>query len=127
MAAVLTAQFVFGCALFNWRNEDLPAGRNVKTIVFPVRLLKYSKISCTQEYENVELSGTLINGSPYTLPNVGVQTTIFFAGETPTREFILSTTPSTLLPSDTATFTLTAIVDDPVARVELHAVWDQPK
>jgi hypothetical protein len=143
MATLLGAQLVFGCGTFG-RNEALPEGRNVKTVTFPVRHLKYTDIECRQEYEHVELSGTITNASPYRLIDVGANVIIFFAETIPphkitghptfpipstpssggaVKEISVTATPSVLLPADTATFEMSAEVDEPVARIEVHGVW----
>lgn len=142
---LLSAQFVFGCSMFD-TNDALPEGRNVKTVTFPVRHLKYTDIECRQEYENVELSGTITNSSPYELTDVGADIIIFFAeAEVPrkitglrkypstpppdptgnVRKVSVAATPSVLLPSDTATFKMNAEVEEAVARIEVHGVWTQ--
>jgi hypothetical protein len=125
IATLLCVQFVIGCNPFNRRDESLPAGRNVKVVVFPVRHLKYSGVTCRQEYEDVNLSGTMTNSSPYKLTGVHIEALIFFAGETATRRVAIATAPSTLRPSDSATFEMNALVEDPVARIELHPAWDK--
>ena len=145
VATLLSAQLVFGCSMFD-KNDALPEGRNVKTVTFPVRHLKYADIKCRQEYENVELSGTITNSSPYELTDVGANIIIFFAeNEVPhkitglapltspfpsgstgkVRKISVPATPSVLLPSDTATFKMNAEVEEPVARIEIHGVWIQ--
>lgn len=143
VAALLSAQLVLGCSMFDTK-DALPEGRNVKTITFPVRHLKYADIKCRQEYENVELSGTITNSSPYELTDVGANIIIFFAENaapdkitglkpltstsTPesrakVQKVSVSATPSVLLPSATATFKMNAEVEEPVARIEVHGVW----
>jgi hypothetical protein len=111
--------------MFDWKDESLPEGRKVKTIMFPVRHLTSSDIESRQEYENVTLSGTISNASPYTLTGVRMDVILFFAGDVAARKIAIETLPSTLTPSDSATFELTEIVEDPVARIELHPVWDK--
>ena len=125
VAALLCVQFVLGCNPFDRRDESLPEGRSVKTIMFPVRHLRYSGVTCRQEYENVTLSGTVTNASPYTLTGLHVKVILFFAGEGKARKVAIGTMPSTLMPSDSATFEMTAEVEDPVARVELHPSWNK--
>ena len=120
---LLAAQFVIGCAT---TNEDLPAGREVKTVDFPKRHVKFSDISCRQEYEQVNLSGTLTNVSPYELSYVVVEVKMLFAGEAPFAVFAILTDPPALLPGDTAEFSLETEVEVPVAVVELHALFEQP-
>ena len=125
MATLLCAQFILGCNPFNRRDESLPEGRNVKTVMFPVRHLRYSDITSRQEYEDVTLSGTVTNTSPYTLTGVHMKVILFFAGDSSARKVAIGTMPSTLAPSDSATFKMTAEVEDPVARIELHPAWDK--
>jgi hypothetical protein len=122
---LLGAQLLFGCALFDRKNEDLPEKRKVKTVVFPVRHFKYNAIDCRQEYEEVDLSGSMTNVSPYTLSNVRVYTKIFFAGNASTRMLILATDPPTILPGEEASFHFTETVEDPVASVEIHTLVDR--
>ncbi len=121
----LMLQAAVGCALFDQTNEELPSGRVVKTVDFPIRHLKFSDISCRQEYEDVELSGTLRNASPYELSNVAVEVKMLFAGEVPFEIFIIPTDPPTLLPGGTGEFSLETEVEDPVALVELHVLFEQ--
>ncbi len=125
MATLLCAQFALGCNIFDRKDESLPAGRNVKVVLFPVRHLRYSGVACRQEYEDVQLSGTITNSSPYRLTDLRINVLIFFAGDIRTERIAIPTTPSSLLPSDSATFEMTSIVEDPVARIELHAAWNK--
>ena len=127
VAALLSAHLVLGCDTFGKDKTLLPEGRNVKVVEFPVRHLRHSDTTCRQEFKNVELSGTVTNLSPYRLTNVRINVITFFAGDIKAEKITILTTPSSLLPSDSATFEMTSIVEDPVARIELHAAWDEVK
>lgn len=126
-AALLSAYLVLGCDTFGMGKTLLPEGRNVKVVAFPVRHLRHSDTICRQEFENVELSGTVTNLSPYRLTNVRINIIIFFAGDIKAEKITVLTTPSSLLPADSATFEMISIVEDPVARIELHAAWNEVK
>jgi len=122
---LIGAQFLFGCAMFDRKNDDLPEARRVRTIVFPVRHFKYNAINCRQEYENLDLSGSMTNVSPYTLSNVRVYSKIFFAGNASSRILVLATSPPTVLPGEQASFYFNETVEDPVASVEIHTLLDR--
>ena len=57
--AILMAQLVSGCAGTDTKNENLPQLRRVRTVLFPVRHLKIANVGCTQESENMNLSGSI--------------------------------------------------------------------
>lgn len=118
---------VMACSLWDRKNKDLPEKRKVKTVVFPVRVLKFENLTCTQQFENLEFSGTVINISPISLLNLRIQVEVFMAGEDDPRErFFITGAPSPFLPDTSADFTFSETVDKPVASVELHAFWGDP-
>jgi hypothetical protein len=144
VTALLAIQIMVGCTMLGAHDESLPAGRNVKTVEFPVRHLTYSDIECRQEYERVELSGTITNASPYQLTDVGAKIIIFFAeGEAPkrispfgtptpfssadspasSRKVSVLATPSEISPHESTTFKMLTEVKKPVARIEIHGFW----
>jgi hypothetical protein len=125
MATLLCVQFTLGCSLFDRKDKSLPAGRSVKVVVFPVRHVRYSGVSCRQEYEDITLSGTITNSSPYKLTGVHIEARLFFARGVAPRRVAVETAPSTLRPSDSATFEMNVEVENPVARIELHPTWDK--
>ncbi len=121
----LAVQFAGGCAMFDRPNEELPADRPVKTVEFPTRHLEYSEIDCRQKYEDVELSGTLKNISPYELARVGVEIKMFFSVEGSFEIAAIVADPPMLYPGETADFSYATEVEYPVSRVEVHAVFKQ--
>jgi len=121
----LAAQFAGGCSMFDRSNEELPADRLVKTVEFPIRHLEYSEIDCRQKYENVELSGTLKNISPYQLARVGVEIKMFFSVEGSFEIVAIVAEPPKLFPGETADFSYETKVEYPVSHVEVHAVFEQ--
>jgi hypothetical protein len=143
LTTLLSIQLLTGCTMLGVHDENLPADRNVKTVEFPVRHLKYSDIECRQEYEKVTLSGTITNASPYELANVGVKIIIFFAEETTphevspygpaspspparvsnSRKLTILATPPMISSHESATFEMHEKVDRPVARIEIHGFW----
>ena len=123
---LLIVLLVAGCALFNRRNENLPEGRRVKVVVFPVRPLAFANVSCRQEFENMELSASLKNISYSQLSNVNMRADVFFAGDATREKFLLPAASSLLQPGESSDFLLTAEVRYPVAYVELHALWELP-
>ena len=125
VAALLMLQLAQACTTWN-RDEELLPNREVKTVVFPVRWLKFTDVICNQEQEIMELSGSLKNASPTPLSNVIIQADVFLAGEETKQRFIIPLSPSRLLPSQSVDFVLSGTVDRPIAYVELHGFWDDP-
>ena len=123
---ILMAQLVCGCALFDSKNEDLPQQRRVRTVLFPVRHLEITNLDCTQEYENMKLSGSIRNVSPYALSNVRIQVVTFFAGEARSTNYVITISPSPLWSGQAFPFSFETTVENPIALVELHPEWDQP-
>jgi hypothetical protein len=143
VSVLLVIPIVLGCGTL-FRNKELPAGRNVKTVAFPVRHLKFTDVKCRQEYEFVELSGTITNMSSYKLTDVGIKITIFFAKGLPPHEisgfapvdtpstsvlnenilkFSILAEPSVLFPRESAEIKMNAEVEETVAKIELHGMW----
>ena len=121
----LAAQFAGGCAMFDRPDEELPADRPVKTVEFPIRHIEYSEIDCRQKYENVKLSGTLKNISPYELARVGVEIKMLFPVEGSFEIAAIVADPPMLFPGETADFSYETEVEYPVSHVEVHAVFEQ--
>lgn len=119
---ILFSQLAAGCSMWDRKNKDLPEARRVKVIVFPVRWLSVESVNCRQEYEDLELSGTLKNVSPIPLLNVRVRVDVFLANETKER-FVVSIPESPLEPAFSSEFKLSTTVDQPVSHVELHSIW----
>ena len=124
MVLLALVHVVMACALWDRKNEDLPENRKVKAVVFPVRVLTFENLTCTQEFENLTISGTVLNISPISLKNLRIQVEVFMAGDDEPREkFFITGAPSPFLPDTSADFTFSETVDRPVAYVELHAFW----
>lgn len=121
-AALALAFLVAGCATWG-EEEDLPA-RRVKTITFPVRPLEFKDVTCRQEKEQLNLSGSLKNISFSPVSNVRVRAEVVFADDLLGQPFSLPVNPSLLQPGETGTFSLTGTVSRPISRVELHAEWE---
>ena len=121
---LLIAQSVVACSMWDRKNEDLPENRKVKTVIFPVRVLTFEDVVCTQELENLHISGTVNNISPIALTNLRIQMEVFMSGDDdPRKKFFITGAPSPFNPGTSTEFTFSEIVDRPVAYVELHPFW----
>jgi hypothetical protein len=121
---LLVLQLSVACALWDRKNEDLPEDREVKVIIFPVRVLEFEDVTCTQKLENISISGTVSNISPIPLVNLRIEMEVFLAGDDEPREtFLITGAPSPFEPDMTTDFHYSEIVERPVAFVQLHAYW----
>lgn len=123
---LLIAQLFVGCALLDKEEEELQVDRRVKVVAFPVRPLEFVGYACHQKSYDMQLSGSLKNISPYLLSNVRVRAEVFFAESVPREQFILSADPAQLHPGQSARFSHSGTVQHPIAKVELHALWENP-
>jgi hypothetical protein len=126
LVVLIASSLLIGCP---WRNRkgELPTGRRAKVVVFPVRHLKFENLRCEQELEQLELSGSLQNVSPYPLSNVRLRIDIFFAGDPAKADIetlVLQIERSPLEPSEWAHFSVSETVKHPVAHAEIRAFWD---
>ncbi|UCD58311.1 MAG: hypothetical protein JSV16_04130 [Candidatus Hydrogenedentota bacterium] len=119
----LAAQLVAGCALTE-EKEALPASRKVRVVTFPVSTLKFASVSCTQKFEQMELSGSLKNVSLSPLSNVRLRVEIFFGSELSSEKFDIPLNPPLLQPGQSGDFLLSGTVHHPISHVELHARWE---
>jgi hypothetical protein len=123
-ACLLLVQIVAACSIWDRKDKDLPENRNVKVVIFPVRVLTIEDVVCTQEFENLRISGTANNISPIALLNLRIRMEVFMAGDDePRKEFFITGAPSPFHPGTWADFEFSEIVDRPVAYVELHPFW----
>lgn len=122
MITLMIAQIGVGCSTFGEKVE-LPEGRNVKVVVFPVRPLKYFDLECRQELESFSLTGAIKNVSPSTIGNVNVRAIIIFANEGPTEAFDIPLYRP-LRPGEMADILLSGEVTLPIALIELHTQWE---
>jgi hypothetical protein len=117
-------QLSVACALWDRKNEDLPEDRKVKVIIFPVRVLEFEDVTCTQKLENISISGTVNNISPVPLVNLRIEMEVFLAGDDEPREtFLITGAPSPFEPDMATDFHYSEFVERPVAFVQLHAYW----
>jgi hypothetical protein len=122
IAALVLAYLVAGCATSD-EEENLPA-RRVKTVTFPVRPLEFNDVSCRQEKEQFNLSGSLKNISFSPLSNVQVRAEVIFAGDLLGQPLSLPLNPPLLPPGQSGTFSLVGTVSRPISHIELHAQWE---
>ncbi len=123
IAALVTSHLVAGCATSD-EKEDLPA-RRVKTVTFPVRPLEFKDLSCRQEKEQLNLSGSLKNISFSPVSNVRVRAEVVFAGDLLGQPITVPVSPSLLQPGESGTFSLVGTVTHPISHIELHAQWEE--
>lgn len=122
IAVLVMAHLVLGCATPD-EEENLPA-RRVKTVTFPVRPLEFRDVSCKQEHEQFNLSGSLKNISFSPLSNVHVRAEVVFAGDLLGQPLSLPVNPPLLQPGESGTFSLVGTVSRPISHIELHAEWE---
>jgi len=121
---LLIAQSAVACSTWDRKDENLPENRSVKTVIFPVLVLTFEDVVCTQEFENLRISGTVNNISPIALLDLRIQMEVFMAGDDdPRKKFFITDAPSPFYPGTSADFAFAEIVDRPVAYVELHPFW----
>lgn len=123
-----------GCALFE-EEKDLPHGRRVRVVFFPVRSLEFQEARSRQELENLTLSGSLKNVSSMALSNIRLRGIIHYAREKPsdknevrqvlsTDVFVLFLNPSLLQPAESGDFSLAMKVEHTVSHIELHVMYE---
>ena len=123
VSLLLAIQLAAACAMTDKEEDESLPDRKVRIVPFPVREMVFTNLSCVQEAESMELSGSLKNVSDAPLSNTRVQVKIFFAGDSPSEEFTLPVNPPSLQPGRWGDFSLSGNVQHPISHVELHALW----